>query len=155
VSYPVSASDVAARWRPLSAAEIALADTLLEDLTNDLDVFRPTLADTLTAMADPDKTRLERAIVKTLANAVKRAMRNPDTLRSTNIGADGGIGVGYDNGWAALAATAAALTADDLRTIDRATIAGGGTVVSGVVSRQLLAHSERYASDSLAFLPTP
>lgn len=155
MSYPVSASDVAARWRPLSAAEIALANTLLEDLTNDLDIFRPTLAQTLADMVDPAQTLLERAIVKTLANAVKRAMRNPDTLRSTNIGADGSIGVGYDNLWAALAATAAMLTADDLRTIDRATIAGGGIVVSGLVSRKMLAHSERYPPGDLTILPTP
>jgi hypothetical protein len=154
MSYPVSASDVASRWRPLSAAEIALADILLEDLTNDLDIFRPRLAATLADMEEPGRTRLERAIVKTLANAVKRAMRNPDTLRSTNIGADGGIGVGYDNGWAALAATAAALTADDLRTIDQATVAGGGTVVSGVVSRKLLANSERYLESDITILPT-
>ena len=152
--YPVSASDVAARWRPLSVAETALAETLLEDLTNDLDIFRPTLSVTLAGMEEPGHTRLERAIVKTLANAVKRAMRNPDTLRSTNIGADGGIGVGYDNGWAALAATSAMLTADDLRTIDKATVAGGGTVVSGVVSRKLLAHSERYRTSDLTILPT-
>jgi hypothetical protein len=82
-------------------------------------------------------------------------MRNADTLRSTNIGADGSIGVGYDNSWAALAATSCALTLDDLRTIDRATIAGGGTVVSGVVSRKLLAHSETYPPADLTILPTP
>lgn len=157
----VSTADVEARWRPLSDAESVVAATLIDDLVNDLGLLRPALADTLGDLAagtTAEQTKgvaLERVIVAVFANAIKRALRNPDTLRSTNIGADGGIGVGYDNSADALDATRASLTRADLADIDKATAAADGIITVGVGSVRLQAYPERYVAPNLSALPTP
>ncbi len=160
--YNVSTADVEARWRALSTAEDEIAQTILGDLVNDLDLRRPTLSSFLTTLAastvpgDAGKAvALERVIVRTLAWATKRALRNPDTLRSFTIQAAGGIGVGYDNAAAALAATAARLTREDLAGIDQATNAVGGTAPGAAGSVGFQAYPERYADPDLTVLPTP
>ena len=162
MSYNVSTADVEARWRALSDDEAQVAATFLDDLVTDLDLQRPALATFLASLtgsavpADVTKgLRLERVIVRTLALAVKRALRNPDTLSSTNIQPAGGIAVGYDNSTDALDATAPTLTAADLRAIDKATVAVGGTAPSSVRSVKMQAYPERYATADLTVLPTP
>jgi hypothetical protein len=134
MSYNVSPDDVAARWRALSDDESDVATVLLADVTDDLDVHRPTLhAFLATLLADADSTivakgeLLQRIIVKTLAGAVRRVLRNPDVLTSTNISGDGGIGVGYDNHPDRVAAASASLLPGDYVDIDLATLAAGGT----------------------------
>jgi len=150
MSYNVSPTDVEDRWRPLSDAETPIAQTLLDDLVNDLDVHRPALEATLAALlADDDDAvvakglMLQRVIVKTLANVVKNALRNPDVLRSTTIGADGSIGVGYDNTAADILANAAMLSAADYRSIDLAVLSASGTTPSAVNSVRLVINRHR------------
>lgn len=136
--------DVAARWRALSDDESDVAQVLIDDLSDELDVHRPSLSAFLTSLLDSSDdaqvakgTMLQRIVTKTIANAVKRALRNPDTLSSTNISADGGIAVGYDNAMAELEANAACLTSDDYAAIDVATSSAGGTAPGPIRSLQL------------------
>jgi hypothetical protein len=154
VSYPVTYADVEARWRPLEIDERAVATVLIGDLCSELDLKRPSLAGIYDDAVDPELTTLREAIVRTIAYAVKRAMRNPDTLRNTNIGADGAIGVGYDNDFEALAATSASLTKSDLASIDRAVAAATGVPYSAVRSIKLQAHPERIPPGDMSILPT-
>lgn len=151
MSYDISPSDVEERWRTLSAPETAVAQTLIDDLANDLDVHRPTLEQTLAdLLADADDAvaargvMLKRVIVKTIANAVKRALRNPDVLHSATIGADGSIGVGYDNLPADNLASAAQLTPLDYRAIDLAVLSTEGQIPSSVNSVRLVRSHHRH-----------
>lgn len=159
--FDASTSDVEARWRVLSIEESAVAGVLLDDLKNDLGLRRPALLPLLDDLSGGDAaaqakgTMLQRTITAVLANAIKRALRNPDTLRNTTIGADGSIGVGYENTWDALAATGAALTRQDLADIDKATQAVGGEIVTGSSSVRLQAYPERYAPPNMNVLPLP
>lgn len=159
--FTATVADVEARWRALSAPETSVASTMLGDLKNDLALLRPALLRFLDDLAAGDADEiakgvaLQRTITRVLANAVKRGLRNPDTLRSTNIGADGAIGVGYDNGTESLANTGATLTRGDLSDIDKATEAVGGEVVTGIISVRLQAYPERYAAPDMSVLPTP
>jgi hypothetical protein len=154
VSYPVTYADVEARWRPLSDAERAVATVLIGDLCSDLDLLRPSLAGVYGEAVDPDLSILRDAIVRTIAKAVKRAMRNPDTLRSTNIAADGGIAVGYDNDIEDLKATDAHLSSADLNSIDRAVAAVTGAAYSSVRSVQLVANAHLRPPGDITILPT-
>lgn len=161
MAFTVTTADVAARWRVLSTEESAVAGVLLGDLKNDLELRRPVLLPLLDDLASGDAAAqarglmLQRTITAVLANAVKRALRNPDTLRNTTIGADGAIGVGYENSWEALAATGAALTRQDMADIDKATQAVGGEIVTGSSSVKLQAYPERYAPPNMNVLPLP
>ncbi len=157
--FTVTTSDVESRWRALSADESAVAAVLLDDLKNDLELRRPALLPLLDdlsggdAAAQAKAAALQRTITAVLANATKTALRNPDTLRSTTIGADGSIGVGYDNSTEALANTRAALSRTDLADIDKATQAVGGEIVTGGSSVRLQAYPERYAPPNMNVLP--
>lgn len=159
--FTVTTADVAARWRVLSIEENAVAGVLLDDLKNDLTLRRPALLPLLDnlsggdAAAQTKASMLQRTITAVLANAIKRALRNPDTLRNTTIGADGAIGVGYENSWDALAATGAALTRQDMADIDKATQAVGGEIVTGSSSVRLQAYPERFAPPNMNVLPLP
>lgn len=159
--FIATTSDVEARWRVLSTAEATVAGVLLDDLKNDLALRRPTLLPLLDDLSGGDASAqsqalaLQRTITAVLANAVKRALRNPDTLRNTTIGADGAIGVGYDNGSEALANTRARLGRADLADIDKATQAVGGEIVVGASSVRLQAYPERYAPPNMNVLPLP
>lgn len=77
---PASANDVAARWRVLTTEESQRAMTLLDDAWAIAITAVPTLEARLAA-----GTLSERLVVKTLANAVIRHMRNPDGKRSEQI----------------------------------------------------------------------
>jgi hypothetical protein len=155
VSYPVTPADVVARWRALSDDETAVAAVLIDDLCSDLDLLRPSLAAVFADATDPELTVLSKTVVRVVALAVKRAMRNPDTLSSTNISADGGIAVGYDNRIEDLKSTSAYLSNEDLALIDRAIAVVTGDVYSSVRSVKLLANSQYYPPGDLTILPTP
>jgi hypothetical protein len=155
VTYPVAPADVAARWRALDDDETAVAAVLIDDLCSDLDLLRPSLAATYADATDPELTVLRKTIVRTIAEATKRALRNPDTLSSTNLSADGGIAVGYDNRIEDLKSTGAFLTNDDLGMIDRAVAAVTGDVYSSVNSVQLVANPYYCPPGDLTILPTP
>ena len=152
--YNVSPADVEARWRPLSDDETDIAQTLLDDFSNDLDLARPTLSNFLIGLAEPMHTALERAIVRTLALATKRALRNPDTLSNTTIDPAGGIGVGYDNRAESLANTSASLTRADFAAIDSAVLAVTSDVVPYAGSVKLQAYPECYQPPDMTILPT-
>lgn len=73
-------SDVAAAWRPLTAAEETVATTRLAEASNKLRVAVPTIdADII---GNPLKTELAKTAV---VNAVIRVMSNPDALLSEKI----------------------------------------------------------------------
>lgn len=85
MTNPATPADVAARWRPLTDAESTVADTLLEDawrmLGRDYKAAAGTsLDDAMTA--DPD---LSPEVVRILANAVMRVLKNPDGLSQEQI----------------------------------------------------------------------
>lgn len=90
MAYNVSTVDIEDRWRPLSDEESSVADVLLADATLKLDTARPTLAAAVAATTVP-----ERLVIILLCDMVIRVISNPDVFRTTNIGADGSIGVTY------------------------------------------------------------
>ncbi len=82
---PATTADLVARWRPLSTLETTVGATLLDDAYIELKrlfVKRNADLDTLlTANADD----FVAAVVKVLATAVLRVMKNPDGKRSEKI----------------------------------------------------------------------
>ena len=121
--YGVTVADVENRWRPLQPAEASVASYIIGDLLNDLALHRPALAilvNGLEASINPEDhaqaEALKRVITKVLAYAVKRILRNPEAMRNMNIGADGSIGIGYDNDLEALQGVE--LTRDEFADID-------------------------------------
>lgn len=155
MTYPVVPADVEARWRPLSAEETVVATTFIDDLLQDLDLLRPSLAAFYATLVDPALTVMNKAIKRTIALRVKAALRNPDTLNNTSIDAQGGVAVGYDNQILDLKATEAVLSDGDLAMIDRAVAAAGGTAYTHWRSVQLAAHSELCPPGDMSILPTP
>lgn len=80
MTNPATASDVEARFRPLSSAETVLAQTLLGDAWALLLGRRPTLD------ADIEAGTVSREnAVRVLAAMVVRVMRNPDGLLEESI----------------------------------------------------------------------
>lgn len=85
MTNPATPADVAARWRPLTDAESTVAATLLEDAWRMLGrdykaAAGSTLDDAMTA--DPNLTP---EVVRILANAVMRVLKNPDGLSNEQI----------------------------------------------------------------------
>lgn len=77
---PATTTDVENRWRPLTAAEVNVVDTLLGDAWSILTARRPTLEADITA-----GTVSEANVVRILANMVLRVMKNPEGKRSETI----------------------------------------------------------------------
>jgi len=81
MANPATTADLAARWRPLTAAEAIVGATLLGDAYGML-VRRVTDLDArVTANADG----FAAVVVRVLATAVLRVMKNPDGKRSESI----------------------------------------------------------------------
>ena len=93
MSYGVLAQDVADRWRPLSDAEAAVTDVLIESAETQLNFLRPRLQ----ALVDLGVVPV-RLVVDAICEAVQRVLRNPDLLRAQNITGDGGVGITYGLG---------------------------------------------------------
>lgn len=110
--YAVTPADVAARWRPLDAAETNVATVLLEDATALLDAKRPRLRDDVTAGIVP-----ERLVVVLLADMVQRVLRNPDVQSSINLGSDGSVGQSFPTATVAVARPRLEVTEHDLATL--------------------------------------
>lgn len=72
---PATPTDVANRWRPLSAQQTVNAATFLADAWDELIDKVPDLEDRLDAEVG---TQLRNKVVKVLANAVLRVLKNPD-----------------------------------------------------------------------------
>jgi len=158
--YGVTVADVENRWRPLQPAEASVASYIIGDLLNDLALHRPALAilvNGLEASINPEDhaqaEALKRVITKVLAYAVKRILRNPEAMRNMNIGADGSIGIGYDNDLEALQGVE--LTRDEFADIDAAAGAVGDDLASRTSSIKMQAYPERYAPPDMSILPTP
>lgn len=127
MAFDVSVSDIENRWRPLSDDEADVAFAKLDDAALHLRLIRPTLDAYVNGLPlGQARTDLEQAIAVALAEAVHRYLRNPDVLRSTTIGADGAVGIGYDNSPDALAARGVYISEGDLVLIDAAVAAAAG-----------------------------
>lgn len=92
--FNVSTLDLEARWRPLSDAESDIGTILLSDADVKVNNARPQLVAAI-ASADPLFHIDEQLVVIVVCDMVLRVMMNPDSFRTTTIGADGSIGVGY------------------------------------------------------------
>lgn len=109
--------DIENRWRPLSDAETAIANVLLADADRILYNNRPQLVAAI-AETDPAKHVDPELVPPVLADMVIRVLSNPDMYRTTNVGADGSVGVGYFS--TEVLRPRVALAAGDLDEIDRA-----------------------------------
>lgn len=83
---PATTADIVARWRPLVGQEVTNGTTFLDDawrmLKRRYDALDST-ADLETAIATD--TELEAEVVRVLATAVLRVMKNPDGKRRESI----------------------------------------------------------------------
>lgn len=84
MSNPAITADVEARWRPLTTPETTVANTRLDDAWVLLRSRVPDLAARLDADTDGDLTA---TVVRVLADAVIRLLRNPNarTQQSTAV----------------------------------------------------------------------
>jgi hypothetical protein len=81
MANPATTADLAARWRPLTTAETTVGTTLLGDAYGMLVRRVPNLDARVTANADG----FAAVVVRVLATAVLRVMKNPDGKRSESI----------------------------------------------------------------------
>ncbi len=79
---PAQPPDLAARWRPLTTAETAIAGTLLDDAYAILVARAPTLEARLSAVPPTVSTGL---VVGIVCSMVLRVLRNPDGKRQESI----------------------------------------------------------------------
>lgn len=133
MAYSVSSADVAARWRPLSLDETALATTLIGDAVLLLDTARPSLAAAVTAAHVP-----ERLVTICVAEAVIRVLQNPDLLSNQSVSADGGVSQGFQFA-AKTPAPRMRLSLLDLGPIDTAMAAAG--LSTGTAGSLRMVHS--------------
>lgn len=119
--WNVTPSDVAARWRPLSAEETAVSEVLLGDAQAQLDRKRPRLAaQVLLQPTDPEYVP-ERSVIALLAEVVQRVLRNPDVQTSVQVSSDGSVGQSFPT-TVALARPRLEVTEADLATLDPAPV---------------------------------
>lgn len=153
MNFNVTTLDIESRWRPLTDAEADVATVLLEDADRILNNHRPQLL-AATLSTDPD-TQVDPLLVPpVLVDMVVRVLGNPDSYRTTNVGADGSIGVGYFNPIEILRPRVS-LAPGDLDEIDRA-LRRVNAAQSVVRSRRML--NTDYGVRSLLplnTLPTP
>lgn len=150
--FNVDVSDIEARWRPLSPEESSVAAVLLGDADRNLFFARPVLASAVALdMLDPLYIDPELAKV-VVVDQVWRVLINPDSFRTTNVGADGTIGAGYFS--TEVLRPRVALAAGDLDTIDRA-LRSTAQGTPSVTSRRMLNVDYGVPTTSLTTLPTP
>ncbi len=82
MTNPARTSDLEARWRPLSTQETTNGETFLEDAWRMLRRRITTLEDDI---ADDETGDLEAEVIRVLATAVLRVMKNPDGKRQETI----------------------------------------------------------------------
>lgn len=80
MTNPATTADLESRWRTLTAQEEINGATFLEDAWGMLRRKIPTLADLVAADAD-----LAAEVVRVMATAVIRVMKNPDGKRSESV----------------------------------------------------------------------
>ena len=85
MANPATTADLVSRWRPLSALETTVGDTLLDDAYGMLQrLFLARNAD-LDALLTADADGFVDAVIRVEATAVLRVMKNPDGKRSEKI----------------------------------------------------------------------
>jgi hypothetical protein len=84
MSNPATPADVVARWRPLSAQETTNAQTFLDDAWRMLKRKTKDMSPSLDTQIGTDAD-LRAEVVRVLATAVLRVMRNPDGKREESI----------------------------------------------------------------------
>ena len=82
MTNPATTADLEARWRPLSAQEATNGTTFLADAWRMLRRRITTLEDDIAADATGD---LEAVVVRVMATAVLRVMKNPEGKRQESI----------------------------------------------------------------------
>ena len=85
MANPATTADLVARWRPLSTLETTVGETLLGDAYIELKRIFVTREADLDALVTADADDFEAAVVRVLATAVLRVMKNPDGKRSEKI----------------------------------------------------------------------
>jgi hypothetical protein len=152
MAFDVSTADIEARWRVLDDDETDVGLQRLMDADRKLRGRRPTLQvfyDGLTA--GTAKTDLLETIRSVLAEAVIRFLRNPDVNNRQDIGADGGIGIGFDT----LTPGGVYFTDEEMAEIDAAVAAANGTTYPRVRSRVLASSFPYRTIGDVTILPTP
>jgi hypothetical protein len=150
--FHVAVSDIETRWRPLSAEETTVATVLLADADRNLFFARPTLATAIALDTDDPKYIDPETAKVPVVDQVWRVLINPDSFRTTNVGADGSIGAGYFS--TEVLRPRVALAPGDLDTIDRALrVTKQGN--SPVVSRRMRNVDYGIPSVDMNALPTP
>lgn len=122
--FPVSPDAVAARWRPLSAAEEDVAVELLKDAEvlliqarRDLPAIVQDVPDGEVAAPGMVPLRLVQAV---LADMVQAVLRNPDVQSSVQISSDGSIGSAWPSASRQRAAPRMMVTAEHLASLQPA-----------------------------------
>ena len=82
MSNPATTDDLVARWRPLSAQEELNGETFLDDAWRMLTRRLTTLVSDIDDDATGD---LEQEVIRVMATAVLRVMKNPDGKREESI----------------------------------------------------------------------
>lgn len=83
---PASVDDLVARWRPLSSQEANNGETFLDDAWRLLKgKLRKVGYDLETLIAEDETGDLEPEVVRVMATAVLRVMKNPDGNRAEQI----------------------------------------------------------------------
>ncbi len=82
MTNPASTSDLEARWRPLSDQETTNGETFLDDAWR---MLRRRVTTIEADIADDETGDLEAEVIRVLATAVLRVMKNPDGKRQETI----------------------------------------------------------------------
>lgn len=82
MTNPATTEDLEARWRPLSAQEEVNGETFLEDAWR---MLRRRITTLEADIADDTSGDLEAEVVRVMATAVLRVMKNPDGKRQEAI----------------------------------------------------------------------
>jgi hypothetical protein len=161
--FVATIADVEARYGTLSEADSDLASVLVQDALTKLRGLRPSVpglidaADVAAAAVGATATQIQaakdwnRLIRVAVAEAVIRVLVNAEQYRTTSIGADGSVSVGYTVATEVPRARLA-FSGDDLADIDRKirqTTGSGSVVTIGLTS--LATEAETQTST----LPTP
>lgn len=116
--FGVETADIEDRWRALGTEEAQVAAVLLQDADTKLNNARPMLSAAV-ALPSTDPQYVDpRLATMVVVDMAWRVLSNPDMFRTTTVGADGAVGVGYFS--TEILRARVALAAGDLDEIDRA-----------------------------------
>lgn len=149
--FGTTVSDIEARWRALSSDESDVALVLLGDADLKLFNARPMLPAAI-ASSDP-ALHIDGELAKIVCvDMVWRVLINPDSFRTTNVGADGTVGAGYFS--SEVLRPRVAIAAGDLDEIDRS-LRTTGQGFAFVASRRMRNVDYGTATVDMNALPLP